>query len=951
MVFRKKEKFLIVGMGKQTQEISDIPELSVKFLEDYATRYANENLAENKNEKNTVAYQDLWYSKWNSELTSLRVAQYMLPNPETTAFFACVDNTEELTAIRDGVQIHYLQKMQAGRERTGTYLASYSQRWKNARIYYHSGFFLPICSESMIEMARYANKSGGLYCLNLNAEFQIKIFEKEIKTLMESVDILFITKKEARSLKAILFRDDPGENPDENKNDKAIARKISTFGQRSILVVIAHNRTNYIVVHDDKLHDVPISSVASPMSMSGRYAQETCIIDDAFIGGFLASKSLKYEIADCVRAGIQASRKFKNGVPETLSSDTRNKNALVLEEQQKKACPTPLVDQDSTFRSIWDSVMGIVLVYVSIWLPFSLAYYSQPPAETTNIDQCTDVFFAADVPLNFITTYESDEGERVEDLYKIGKRYLTSWFFIDVFSTLPFEMFLGSDTARLSKLTKVIRMLKLLKMLRLSKLGRLVPRLQAKYDIKNSTLSVGRFLIAIFLTAHWCGCLFFLLARWQDFSDETWVVIRQFEGKSLLESPISLQYLNSLYWSFTIMTTIGFGDIIPGTDIERLFVSFFMFLGACIFAYGISNMCSVVLNLDKNAVLFTTLQDNINFFMEKRKMPPKISKHVKDYLLYKYYTSGVDMFENCKVLEKVSKNLRKDFYYEHCNSLFIYTYVIKRFGEEFVSLVGSKLVGKVYAPHETIILEGFPYDRIYLIAKGEVEVLLNMEIDVTSRGNIKMQPRTFRLTQKRLSFTNRSAKPNKLGRKRCKETHPVMGTVYNKLNQNELPNQATVTADLVILPVGTSFNELGAFLKQPSTLSIFAANFCDIYYVKTEHYMEVLEEHFLEEKKTIEYECKQLKKKRDTYLAKKEKMIESKGYQKENDKCKQRSTMDEKQSKPMSKEECNLTDQKEFLDFTLPLFKNTGEKWEPGNLEIPPELAPVNDTQSEKKNL
>ena len=43
---------------------------------------------------------------------------------------------------------------------------------------------------------------------------------------------------------------------------------------------------------------------------------------------------------------------------------------------------------------------------------------------------------------------------------------------------------------------------------------------------------------------------------------------------------VTTPYVASLYWSFTTMTTVGYGDLIPQSDTERLFAACAMIIGA-----------------------------------------------------------------------------------------------------------------------------------------------------------------------------------------------------------------------------------------------------------------------------------------------------------------------------------------------------------------------------------
>lgn len=51
-------------------------------------------------------------------------------------------------------------------------------------------------------------------------------------------------------------------------------------------------------------------------------------------------------------------------------------------------------------------------------------------------------------------------------------------------------------------------------------------------------------------------------------------------------------YLDSLYFSSYTITTVGYGDIAPKTDIGKLFTIFYMFIGVGIALYGISLIAS-----------------------------------------------------------------------------------------------------------------------------------------------------------------------------------------------------------------------------------------------------------------------------------------------------------------------------------------------------------------------
>ena len=77
---------------------------------------------------------------------------------------------------------------------------------------------------------------------------------------------------------------------------------------------------------------------------------------------------------------------------------------------------------------------------------------------------------------------------------------------------------------------------------------------------------------------HIVACFWYMMADTEGPEVVTWVTVHGIQDKSVAE-----KYLASLYWAYTTMLTVGYGDITPRTDGELIFSIIWMCLGAGIY--------------------------------------------------------------------------------------------------------------------------------------------------------------------------------------------------------------------------------------------------------------------------------------------------------------------------------------------------------------------------------
>ena len=87
------------------------------------------------------------------------------------------------------------------------------------------------------------------------------------------------------------------------------------------------------------------------------------------------------------------------------------------------------------------------------------------------------------------------------------------------------------------------------------------------------------FVLMFFLLSHVTACLWYFLAKLEGFPPDSWVV-----KHSYMDSPNFDVYIASFYYIITTITTVGYGDITPGTTTER-FIYIYIYIHIYIHIY------------------------------------------------------------------------------------------------------------------------------------------------------------------------------------------------------------------------------------------------------------------------------------------------------------------------------------------------------------------------------
>lgn len=136
-----------------------------------------------------------------------------------------------------------------------------------------------------------------------------------------------------------------------------------------------------------------------------------------------------------------------------------------------------------------------------------------------------------------------------------------------------------------------MRFVRILRLLRVLRLHRIFIRLEE--NIASETLNIIikfiKLIILITFIAHWIACFFFMVGDNELPNPDSWLVVAGID-----HADVNTKYIFSLYWAFTTMTTVGYGDIHPNTPKERALTLFTMLVSCVVYAYTIGSIGSLV---------------------------------------------------------------------------------------------------------------------------------------------------------------------------------------------------------------------------------------------------------------------------------------------------------------------------------------------------------------------
>nr|XP_046232960.1 potassium voltage-gated channel subfamily H member 1b isoform X2 [Scatophagus argus]XP_046232969.1 potassium voltage-gated channel subfamily H member 1b isoform X2 [Scatophagus argus] len=457
-----------------------------------------------------------------------------------------------------------------------------------------------------------------------------------------------------------------------------------------------------------------------------------------------SSRGVLQQLAPAVHKGENVHKHSRLAEVLQLGSDI-----LPQYKQETPKTPPHIILHYCLFKTTWDWVILILTFYTAIMVPYNVSFKTKQNNVTwLVVDSIVDVIFLVDIVLNFHTTFVGPAGEVISDPKLIRMNYVKTWFVIDLLSCLPYDVINAFENVD----EGISSLFSSLKVVRLLRLGRVARKLDHYIEYGAAVLVL---LVCVFgLAAHWLACIWYSIGDYEVIDEDTnrvredsWLFLLgetvgtpyrfNVSGSGRWEGGPSKDsvYITSLYFTMTSLTSIGFGNIAPNTDGEKIFAVAMMMIGSLLYATIFGNVTTIFQQMYANTNRYHEMLNSVRDFLKLYQVPKGLSERVMDYIVSTWSMSrGID---TDKVLQICPKDMRADICVHLNRKVFKEHPAFRLASDGCLRALAMEFQTVHSAPGDLIFHAGESVDSLCFVVSGSLEVIQDDEVvAILGKGDV-----------------------------------------------------------------------------------------------------------------------------------------------------------------------------------------------------------------------
>ena len=468
-------------------------------------------------------------------------------------------------------------------------------------------------------------------------------------------------------------------------------------------------------------------------------------LKDNMIGNKLSSKLNSEEInksKNNISSNNSKIKKYKDKY-RVLTRKNYVYDSLSDEEYDDEEGNSLIILPDSKFILILDFFISLSVIYDIIYIPYYLSYDKYFCGFSILnfhilIDLLISFIYIIDLFVNFFIAYYNFEEFLIKELKLIALNYISTYFIFDLIAAIPFKFYFffknyecknlksnlyNVDLDLYSFILTSLRILKLFKVYSKNKFINYCSRFLSNIHHFSQWGSIYLDIIVLFMGLHFVASLFIFIGRNQY---PNWITELKLENSTFIHI-----YISSIYYLIATITTVGYGDITPSNQEERLFGLVLLIVGIIVYSFAVAGISNYIKEIDdKNADYDKKLKILEDIKINNPKLSDDLYEKVSRFLKYKHFNEKKD--KNI-IIDSLPLGLRNILIYE------MYKPIIKNFiffknfdNTDFIVRVILAFKPILAMKNDILVKDGDFIEEIIFVKKGRLT--LQIPIDIKTRS-------------------------------------------------------------------------------------------------------------------------------------------------------------------------------------------------------------------------
>lgn len=278
-------------------------------------------------------------------------------------------------------------------------------------------------------------------------------------------------------------------------------------------------------------------------------------------------------------------------------------------------------------------------------------------------------FWIVDILANFSTGYAVDGGVEMNPL-TVAKRYVRTWFFLDLscvlcdWTTLVVDFTSNTDSNRIITTALVAKVLKVAGMLRIFRVARVA--VENRWIVRDQRVGahILGLLCVVLWTNHLICCAFFGMGRLQH-SDtgSTWLTEMLFRSDA--DRASFYTYSSAFHWSIA-QVTLGSCEIAATNSVERVANIFMLLVGTVVSSTLTSSLSAAMIKIGLKRRERTKHMSDLRKYLRQNHIEARLAQRVEQQVRHRLRLKDHVADADVPALNIMSISLRQELHYATC---------------------------------------------------------------------------------------------------------------------------------------------------------------------------------------------------------------------------------------------------------------------------------------------